>query len=234
MSSPVLSAAVAKTLRELRLRYRADLAPLTIRSYPLQVLQVTDLEPLLKGRDPFAEVENFPFWVKLWEAALVLADLLAAQPQDPPRRILELGAGLGVPGLAAAAAGHQVTLSDYEPHILDFQRVSAAASGVGERVEHLMLDWLKPPPDLPPFDLIIGAEILFRDEFFSPLLTIFKKYLAPGGMVYLAHDVRRKSLPRFLQLAEADFEIAVSTRRMRSDDAEFTIIVNRLQRRSSA
>lgn len=234
MSSSALPAAAAKTLNELRLRYRADLAPLTIRSHSLQVLQVTDLEPLLKGRDPFADVAGFPFWVKLWEASLVLADFLASQPAAPPRRVLEMGAGLGVPGLAAAAAGHQVTLSDYEPHILDFQRVSAAASGVGERVEHRMLDWLKPPPDLPAFDLIVGAEILFRDELFAPLLAIFKKYLAPGGLIYLAHDVRRKSLPRFLQQAEAEFEIAVSTRRMQTGDEQFTIIVNRLQRRSPA
>jgi predicted nicotinamide N-methyase len=158
---------------------------------------------------------------------MVLADLLLVVP--PPAggsKLLELGAGLGAPGLAAALNGYQVTLSDYEPHILDFQRVSAAANGL-KGVECRIIDW-KAPPDLEPFHTIIGAEILFREEFFEPLLQVFRKYLAADGVIYLAHDIRRKSLPQFLLKAEKEYEIAVSNRKMTSADGEMTIIINRL------
>ncbi|MCX5865282.1 MAG: methyltransferase [Deltaproteobacteria bacterium] len=217
-------------LREIRKNYKVDFEPLHLRGKEIQLLQVTDLEPLLGGKDPFADVESFPFWVKLWEAAMVLADLMLTNP--PTREgqtLLELGAGLGAPGLAAALAGYRVTLTDYEPHILDFQRVSAAATGL-KGVECRMLDWLK-PPDLPRFDTLIGAEILFREEFFAPLLNIFRSLLADQGVIYLAHDARRQSLPKFLRLAEKEYEIATNARKMRSDDKELTIIVNRLTRR---
>ncbi len=218
-------------LREIRKRYKVDFSPLALRGREIQLLQVTDLETLLAGKDPFQNVQDFPFWVKLWEAAMVLADLmLTTPPAREGQRLLELGAGLGAPGLAAAMNGYAVTLSDYEQHILDFQRVSAAASGL-KGVECRLLDWLQ-PPSLPRFDTIIGAEILFREEFFAPLLNVFRSLLAEEGVIYLAHDVRRKSLPQFLLLAEKEYEIAVSTRKMRADDKELTIIVNRLTRRS--
>ena len=217
-----------KLYREILKRYKVSFTPLTIRGHHLEILQVDDLEPLLAGKDPFKDVESFPFWVKLWEASLVLADLMASLPPRPGQTLLELGAGLAAPGLAAAAAGYQVTLSDYEQHILNFQKINAAASEVQERVAHTLLDWLKPPPELPQFDTIIGAEILFRETFFAPLLTIFRQYLKPGGVIYLAHDVRRKSLPKFLIQAEKHFEVAVSKRTMRTEDKEHIIIVNRL------
>ncbi len=217
-------------LREIRKNYKVDFAPLRLRGKEIQLLQVTDLESLLAGKDPFQNVEDFPFWVKLWEAAMVLADLmLTTPPTKKGQTLLELGAGLGAPGLAAALAGYRVTLTDYEPHILDFQRVSAAATWL-KGVECRMLDWLK-PPDLPRFDTIIGAEILFREDFFAPLLNIFRALLADQGVIYLAHDARRKSLPKFLRLAEKEYEIATNARTMRSEDKELTIIVNRLTRR---
>ena len=117
--------------------------------------------------------------------------------------MLELGAGLGAPGLAAASAGFDVTISDYEEIIMDFQKVSAAASGLNG-IHFAHLDWLNPPA-MEPFDVLAGAEILFRDEFFQPLLNIFKTCLKPDGVIYLAHDAKRQSLPKFLNTCPKRF-----------------------------
>ena len=219
-----------KVLKRIRKKYKVGFEPLRVRDVELQLLQVTDLEHLLAGKDPFADVSNFPFWVKLWEASLMLAYVMASTPSRSGQTLLELGAGMGAPGLVAASKGYRVTLSDYEPHILDFQRVSAAANGLTD-IDFKIIDW-KSPKDMPQFDRIIGAEILFRDEFFDPLLKLFGSYLAPKGEIYIAHDVRRKSVPQFLSLAEKEYEIAVSARKMRSEDKELTILINRLRKRS--
>jgi len=64
--------------------------------------------------------------------------------------------------------------------------------------------------ELEKFDMIAGAEVLFRDEFFEPLLNVFKTYIKPEGTIWLAHDVGRKSLPKFLDLAKKDFDIPSS------------------------
>jgi len=218
-----------EVLHRIRKKYKVGFEPLRIRDVELKILQVQDLEQLLAGKDPFADVSIFPFWVKLWEASLMLADIMASMPCEPGQTLLELGAGLAAPGLVAAARGYKVTLSDYEPHILDFQRVSAAANGLHE-VDFRIIDWKKPPV-MPRFNTIIGAEILFRDEFFQPLLDVFNQYLAPDGTIYIAHDARRKSLPKFLDLAQKEYQVAVSARKMKSEEGELTIIINRLKRK---
>lgn len=196
----------------------------------VRLLKIDNLEEFLDGKDPFANVSEFPFWVKLWEAAIILGYTLHGLPGGEGRRLLEVGAGLGAPGLAAAVNGFEVTITDYEGIILDFQRVSAAASGLAN-VQCAMLDWLD-PPEMEPFDIIAGAEVLFRDEFFQPLLDVFIKYLKPDGLIFLAHDARRQSLPKFLELAGKHFEIAGKAQTFRKDGKDVTIIVNRLRKKA--
>jgi len=229
MNTNKLPEKVAKQLREIRKKYKVAFEPLTIKDYSIELLQVSDLEALLGGKDPFKNVSEFPFWIKLWEASIVLANVVISLEPKSDQRLLELGAGLGAPGLVAAAHGFKVTLSDYENHILDFQRVSAAKSGL-QGVEHRIIDWTK-PPSIPQFETIIGAEVIFRDDLFKPLLEVFKKYLAPNGVIYLAHDHRRKSLYKFMELAGDDFKIMAKKVAVSSTDKEQIIILNRLERK---
>ncbi len=196
----------------------------------IRLLKIADLEQFLEGKDPFADVSEFPFWIRLWDSAMVLSYVLGAQKDVSGKRLLELGAGLGAPGLAAAAAGFDVTLSDYEDIILDFQKVSAAASKL-DNVEFCHFDWLN-PPDLQPFDVLAGAEILFREEFFQPLLSVFSSCLKDDGVIYLAHDSKRQSLGKFLKLAQNDFEIGLKEQEIKRDGKKVTIIVNRLRKKN--
>lgn len=211
----------------IRENYSLTFDSLKIGENKIRLLKVADLEEFLDGKDPLADVSEFPFWIRLWDAAMILSYVLGAQTDTKGQRLLELGAGLGAPGLAAAAAGFDVTLSDYEDIIMDFQKVSAAASGL-TNVKFSHLDWLN-PPEIEPFDVLAGAEILFRDEFFEPLLNIFKTCLKPDGMIYLAHDSKRQSLGKFLKIAQADFDIALKEQSIIRDGKKVTVIVNRLR-----
>lgn len=211
---------------KIKAKYKLTFDRLKVGDKTLRLLKIANIEEILDGKDPFANVSEFPFWVKLWEAAMVLAYVMSSLPEPKGKTVLELGAGLGAPGLAAAAAGFDVTISDYEEIIMDFQRVSAAASGI-HNVTFTHLDWLN-PPEIAPFDILAGAEILFREEFFEPLLNVFKKYLKPDGFIYLAHDASRRSLPLFLEQAQKDFDITLGKQIIKKSNKSITIIVNRL------
>lgn len=214
---------------KIKTRHKLTFDRLKVGGNTLRLLKIADIEDLLDSKDPFANVSEFPFWVKLWEAAMVLSYVMSSLPDPKGKSVLELGAGLGAPGLAAAAAGFDVTISDYEDIIMDFQKVSAAASSL-HNITFTHLDWLN-PPELAPFDILAGAEILFREEFFEPLLNVFKKYLKPDGLIYLAHDASRKSLPLFLERAKKDFDITLNKQVIKKQDRTITIIVNRLARK---
>lgn len=226
MDPQTLPADARALYEKIKSRYKVGFEPLQLGGTRLNLLTISDIESLLDGKDALKNVSDFPFWVKLWEAAIVLGQFLAGQRFEPGAKLLELGAGLGAAGLAAAAAGCDVTLSDFEELILDFEKVNAAASKL-DNVECMMLDWLN-PPEMEQYDVIVGAEILFRDEFFEPLLGVMRKALKPGGVIYLAHDERRKSLFPFLQLAQEEYAIAAVKKTLRSLDEDRVIIMNRL------
>lgn len=229
MDPQTLPAFELKLYNTIKDRYNVAFELLKIREHRLQLLKITDLEQMLEGTDPLKDVSTFPFWIRLWEAAIVLSEFVSGLPCAPGTSLLELGAGLGAPGLTAAAAGFQVTLTDYEDLILDFERINAAASKL-QNVECAMLDWLN-PPEMSQYDVIIGAEILFREEFFEPLLGVLRKALKPEGVVYLAHDIKRRSLEPFLKLAEKEYIISASRRKLKSLDEDKIILMNRLQPR---
>ena len=195
----------------------------------LHLLKITDLEQVLAGKDPLRNPSEFPYWVSLWEAAIVLSRFMVALSPAPGTTVLELGAGLAAPGLTAAALGCSVTLSDWEEEILDFERVSAAASGL-KNVRFDILDWLN-PPKMERYDIILGAEILFRNDYFDPLLEIMGQALKPSGVVYMAHDIKRKSMQPFLQKAEKEYEISASKRVLKSLEEDKEILLTRLNPR---
>lgn len=226
MDPQTLPAEAQELYQKIKKQYKVGFEPLHFGEIHLNLLTISDLEALLDGKDALKNVSDFPFWVKLWEAAIVLAQYLSAQKFNKGTSLLELGAGLGAPGLAGAAAGCDVTLSDYEELILDFERVSSAASKLDD-IECMMLDW-KNPPDMKQYDIIVGAEILFREEFFEPLLNVMRKALKPDGVIYLAHDERRQSLQPFLQMAQEEYNIAASKKTLRSLEEDKAIIMNRL------
>src|SRR4051812_7286543 len=60
-----------------------------------------------------------PYWAKLWPAAPLLAEAIVRS--SPPRgsRVLELGCGSGLVGIAALACGLEVTFSDYVPFAVE-------------------------------------------------------------------------------------------------------------------
>ena len=79
------------------------------------------------------------------------------------------------------------------------------------------------------FDTLIGAEVLFREDFFKPLLNIFRKYLKPDGTIFLAHNSDRSSLAPFLEMAAEHFRIGTIARKITTDEKEMSILLNRLQ-----
>src|SRR5438045_5623708 len=61
----------------------------------------------------FAKDEYLPYWADLWPAARMLAKAILREAWPPGVHALEIGCGLGLPGVAALSVGMRVTFSDY-------------------------------------------------------------------------------------------------------------------------
>jgi predicted nicotinamide N-methyase len=165
------------------------------------VLGLSLLRPLapdeLIDEEAFAHDEFLPYWAELWPAALALAEAL---PEVAGLRVCELGCGLGVPSLLAAARGAEVTATDWAPEAIDLLRRNAARNDLALRTE--VRDWRTPWTER--FDLVFAADVLYERRNVEPLLGLLPG-LAPVALVGLAG---RPYEAEFLRRAGAAEEIA--------------------------
>src|SRR5262249_46699918 len=95
-------------------------------------------------RAAFAKDEYMPDWADLWPAARMLAKVIWREPWPPapspcPLSLaggegkqlvtLEIGCGLGLPGVVALARGLRVIFSDYDATALRFAADNARVNG---------------------------------------------------------------------------------------------------------
>jgi predicted nicotinamide N-methyase len=139
-----------------------------------------------------------PYWSKLWPAAGFLAQAVSKSRIQSPKSCLELGCGSGLVGLAALAAGFDVTFSDYVPLAVELALENAARNGF-ERARGLVLDWRQPPAQTYPF--ILAADVTYDRANIRPLLGTLERMLAPGGQVWLG-DAGRGPAAEFLTQAQ--------------------------------
>ncbi|MEW5316990.1 MAG: hypothetical protein WDW38_008325 [Sanguina aurantia] len=107
--------------------------------------------------------ESDPYWARAWPSAVALATQILQRPElVRGARVVELGAGLGLAGMAALRAGaREVVLLDREPLALQCALLSARASGLGAIA---VIEDLR-PADLSPFGAIHGPELA---SFYPP------------------------------------------------------------------
>ena len=107
-----------------------------------------------------ADRELYPFGLMIWESAVVLADVLDARGRDLDQRsVLELGCGVGLPGLVAQQHGAHVVQTDHDALALALCRHNAALNRV-TGVQQFVGDW-QAWTHAQRYDLIIGADIIY-------------------------------------------------------------------------
>jgi predicted nicotinamide N-methyase len=143
----------------------------------------------LLDEDAFADDEFLPYWAELWPAGLALAQALPADLAGT--RVVELGCGLGVPSLVAAARGAEVTAVDWAADAIALLRENAARNDL--RLDAVRADWRSYDGC---FDLALAADVLYESRNVDPLAELIPR-LAPLALVGLAG---RSYEARFLDL----------------------------------
>lgn len=146
----------------------------------------------------------------LWESAVGLATTLTQQAaQVQGKQVLELGAGVGLPGLAARRLGANVRQTDYQADALALATWNAQQNGIAE-IETFLADWRawRHPPR---YDLILGADILYDATLHFYLEAIFRKNLLPGGRLWLADPGRPQALDFAVQLEAHGWRLDLQT-----------------------
>jgi len=219
-----------KLLKEIEKDYNIDIVPITVSGKTLRCLRITDLDETVLETLACSDLEaaELPFWGKIWEASILLAAYLVAQPVVPDRKILEIGTGLGVSGLFAAACAHEITLSDHEEEILKFIRANVLLNNLND-VPIINVDWTKPAPEQ-RYDWIIGSEIVYHRPTYDNLVQFLEQSLKPDGTIFLAKSTSLPAESFFSKLTQ-HFKYKRLDKTMRSKDEEFAISLYAIKRK---
>ena len=189
----------------------------------LAVVRPRDSEELLDDA-AFDHEEFLPYWAELWPSGVALARAVATRSLRGART-LELGCGLGLPSIAAAAAGARVLGTDWSGDALEFAAVNARRNGV--EIETALCDWAHPDAIVGrgPWDLVLAADVLYERRNLPALLELLPRLVDAGGEVLLA-DPGRPPAAEFIEAIDRDW-----ARRSTTDRTFTRVTVHRLRRR---
>ncbi|CAI9090569.1 OLC1v1025371C1 [Oldenlandia corymbosa var. corymbosa] len=177
---------------------------------------------------------------QLWPAAttlVTLLDNLIRHPEIPtdgalsklfetkdgnrPLRILELGSGTGLVGIAAAAVlGANVTVTDL-PRVIPNLRFNIEANSEilkinGGEVIPAALSWGETGHMEAlgrDYDLMLGSDLVYHDHLYAPLIETVKWFLLGNGgkelVFVMAHLKRWKKESAFFKMAKKLFDVQV-------------------------
>ena len=197
-----------------------DVETFTISGKPVSVFGLDNYQGSHLGQDPTVS--------SVWMSSLVMSKILeerAARGQVQDRKIVEIGAGLGVASLMAWRLGcTNITVTDGDDTVVTLIQINAAAV-------HMESDegdtWDADVSSLPlvvheyrygqnpdflggPFDLVLCSDLIYlkiSDEMMGDLVASCKLLVRARGEVLMAHAIRQASqeqLQRFIQWMEEE------------------------------
>ena len=182
-------------------------APVVVGERVWHVTAVQNQDALLDAAEWFP---HFPYGLLLWESAVGLARMLAARPEQVAgKRVLELGAGVGLPGLVAQSLSAQVWQTDHQARALLLAHENADRNGI-TGVERFVADW-RAWARRERYEVILGADILYERGMHFYLEAIFRQNLAPGGCLLLSDPGRPQALECLARLESSGWQIVLET-----------------------
>ncbi|OIW28842.1 hypothetical protein CONLIGDRAFT_394060 [Coniochaeta ligniaria NRRL 30616] len=191
-----------------------DLTPLP--EYKAATTTVVDFDGLLAEPLKLHEDLKTGCGGQLWPAGMVLAKQMLRYHREKlvKARILELGAGGGLVGLAVAS-GCKIEAPMYITDQLEMEELmqhNIALNGLQGRVKGIILNWGEPlPEEVVSFqpDTILAADCVYFEPAFPLLLQTLGDLLTlcPSATIYFCFKKRRRADMHFLAKAKKTFKV---------------------------
>ncbi len=182
-----------------------------IGEYDFQLLRIRDIDELfsllLKKRPEAIELsdEQMPYWAELWPSAIGLSmHLLSRRKEINGKKIIELGCGLGLPGIVASKLGGDVLMTDYLAEALGIAKVNWIKN-ISKEFSGIKIDWRKVKEGV-KYDIILASDVAYESRSFIPLISSLKLLLKKDGVIYISEPNRKFTSP-FIEMLSKEFSI---------------------------
>lgn len=147
---------------------------------------VPDSEEVL---DYYKANKEASYWAQVWPAAIGLATFIQTHPDIvQSKKVVELAAGLGLPGLVAAQYASSVLITEKEALAIPFIYESVNQLGLNN-VTVASLDWQQVHTvDLP--DVVLLSDVNYEPAIFAELKEVIEWLLAKNVRVIISTPQR--------------------------------------------
>ncbi len=150
---------------------------------PEQVKTVYEQNLLEDQRTPF------PYWAKIWASSLALTSYLKKnQDLVNGKRVIEIGAGIGLPSFTIAQWAATIIISDHALEAVKLMQQNIVHCRL-TNITAMCLDWNHFPEEIKA-EVVLLSDINYAPEQFSPLLTLIHRFLAEGAVVIISTPQR--------------------------------------------
>jgi len=197
------------------------------KSFVLEIIGDTDRLIESMSETDFKREDRFPYWAELWPSSLGLGEyILENRSYFKDKKVLELGCGLGLAGMAARAADADVLFTDYDPIALEFTRRNFRRN-FGCLPRTRLMDWRSPAPQ-ETYDIIIGADILYERKMLAPLLNFCSRTLKDNGWIMLAEPGRRTAGEFFGMVGDHGWKYEKMQKMVKTNNKQQVVYIYRI------
>ena len=167
-----------------------------------------------------ANEKPFPFWAKIWPAAIALTNFLAQnQHFILHKNVVEVAAGLGLPSVYAAAFANTVCCTDYVQEPLDFVKQSAQLNQLNN-ISCEVFNWNNLSETITA-DVLLLSDINYEPSAFNSLFNMLQFFLQKQTTVLLSTPQRLMAKPFIERL----LQYCVYTEEQQIDDTAVSVYV---------
>jgi predicted nicotinamide N-methyase len=157
-----------------------------------RMLELPDDHPAVKD-------EQIPYWAEVWPSALGISEYILMRPElFSGKKVLEIGCGLGLPGIVAGKWTDRVVLTDYLKAPLELA-IHNWTLNHGTPCKSQLLDW-RSEETATAADVILASDIAYERRMFEPLMTAFENWLQSGATVIISEPDRQLAREFFSEL----------------------------------
>ncbi len=130
-----------------------------------------------------------PFWARVWPSAKGMCSFLESRLElVEGKKIVEIGAGLGLPSLMSAKYAEHVICTDCCPEAVAIAAQSAAINQL-LNTKCRCYDWHSNDP-LPDFDVLLLSDINYDPSNFEQLFNMIQQYWEQGKSIIISTPTR--------------------------------------------
>ena len=167
------------------------------------------------------KAENDVTGINIWSASIVLSRWIVDNKDwFLNKKVCELGAGAGLPGLTCGSACNPETIliTDYLQHCVENIEKNIEINSIDpNRGSSKAVDWSKEDTwpkskggDNQTFDVLLGSDLIYDIEMIPSLVSVASKLLSSKGIfLYVAPTTKRDGMEEFKNaiLEQGDFEL---------------------------